>query len=75
MTGRRTLVVTNDFPPRAGGIQAYVHTLVGRQPSGSVVVYASRSRGWAEFDAAQPYPVVRHPTGLLVPAPAVLRRV
>ncbi|HZB49627.1 MAG TPA: alpha-(1-2)-phosphatidylinositol mannosyltransferase, partial [Mycobacteriales bacterium] len=38
---RRTLVVTNDFPPRAGGIQAYVHTLVSRQPAGSMVVLAS----------------------------------
>ena len=71
---RRTLVVTNDFPPRAGGIQAFVHTLVSRQPSGSVVVYASTSRGAAAFDAAQPFPVVRHPTGLLVPTPAAFRR-
>ena len=71
---RRTLVVTNDFPPRAGGIQAYVHMLLSRQPAGSVVVYASTSRGAAAFDAAQPYPVVRHRTGLLVPTPAALRR-
>jgi phosphatidyl-myo-inositol dimannoside synthase len=71
---RRTLVVTNDFPPRAGGIQAFVHTLVCRQPAGSVVVYASTSPGAAAFDAAQPFPVVRHPTRLLVPTPAVLRR-
>ena len=75
MTGRRTLVVTNDFPPRAGGIQAYVHRLATLQPAGSIVVFASRSRGWTEFDAAQPFPVVRHGTGLLVPTPAVLRRV
>lgn len=72
---RRTLVVTNDFPPRAGGIQQYVDALLARQPPDSVVVYASRSRGWAAHDAALPYPVVRHPTGLLVPTPAVLRRV
>jgi phosphatidyl-myo-inositol dimannoside synthase len=71
---RRTLVVTNDFPPRAGGIQAYVHTLVSRQPPGSMVVFASTSRGAAAFDAEQPFPVVRHPTGLLLPTPAVLRR-
>jgi phosphatidyl-myo-inositol dimannoside synthase len=72
---RRTLVVTNDFPPRAGGIQQYVDAMLARQPPDSVVVYASRSRGWAAHDAALPYPVVRHPTGLLVPTPAVLRRV
>ncbi|HZB48690.1 MAG TPA: glycosyltransferase family 4 protein [Mycobacteriales bacterium] len=71
---RRTLVVTNDFPPRAGGIQAYVHTLVARQPPGSMVVFASTSAGAAAFDAEQPFPVVRYPTGLLLPTPDVLRR-
>jgi len=71
---RRTLVVTNDFPPRAGGIQAYVHKLVSLQPAGSVVVYASTSPGAAAFDAEQPFGVVRHRTGLLVPTPAALRR-
>jgi phosphatidylinositol alpha-1,6-mannosyltransferase len=71
----RTLVVTNDFPPRQGGIQSYVHELVRRRPPESVVVYASDHPGSAEFDAAQPFPVVRHPTGLLVPTPAARRRV
>jgi phosphatidyl-myo-inositol dimannoside synthase len=72
---RRTLVVTNDFPPRAGGIQAYVHELAIRQPPGSVVVFASTSPGAAGFDAAQPFPVVRQPTGMLLPTPEVARRV
>jgi phosphatidyl-myo-inositol dimannoside synthase len=70
----KTLVVTNDFPPRQGGIQSYVHELVRRQPPGSVVVYASNHAGAAQFDAAQPFPVVRHPSGLLVPTPAARRR-
>jgi phosphatidylinositol alpha-1,6-mannosyltransferase len=70
----RTLVVTNDFPPRAGGIQAYVHSMLLRQPAGSVVVYAPAWSGAAAFDAAQPFPVVRHPTSLMLPVPAVLRR-
>jgi phosphatidylinositol alpha-1,6-mannosyltransferase len=71
---RRTLVVTNDFPPRPGGIQAYVHALAVRQPAGSVVVYAPAWAGAAAFDAAQPFPVVRHPTSLMLPVPDVLRR-
>jgi phosphatidylinositol alpha-1,6-mannosyltransferase len=70
----RTLVVTNDFPPRQGGIQSYVHELAVRQPAGSVVVYASDYAGSAEFDAAQPFPVLRHPTGLLLPSPAARSR-
>ena len=70
----RTLVVTNDFPPRLGGIQAFVHSLAVRQPAGSVVVYASSAPGFAEFDAAQPFPVVRHPTSLLLPTRGAARR-
>ncbi|WP_375475007.1 glycosyltransferase family 4 protein [uncultured Jatrophihabitans sp.] len=70
----RTLVVTNDFPPRQGGIQSFVHELALRQPSGSVVVYTSDHAGAAAFDAAQPFPVLRHPTSLLLPTPAARRR-
>ncbi|MBA3620619.1 MAG: alpha-(1-2)-phosphatidylinositol mannosyltransferase, partial [Acidothermales bacterium] len=50
---RRTLVVTNDFPPRAGGIQSFVHALVSRLPPDAVTVYAPRWDGAATFDAAQ----------------------
>lgn len=70
----RVLCVTNDFPPRAGGIQAFVHGVLVRQPEGSVVVYAPAWRGAAGFDAEQPFPVVRHPRSLMLPEPTVLRR-
>ncbi len=70
----KTLVVTNDFPPRPGGIQAFVHQLVLRQPADSVVVYASNYRGAAEFDAAQPFPVIRDRGTMLLPTPRVARR-
>jgi len=36
----KVLIVTNDFPPRAGGIQSFVHALALRLPAGQVVVYA-----------------------------------
>lgn len=70
----RVLCVTNDFPPRAGGIQAFVHGVLMRQPEGSVVVYAPKWKGDAAFDAAQPFPVIRHGTSLMLPEPTVLRR-
>ncbi|WP_250030399.1 glycosyltransferase family 4 protein [Paractinoplanes maris] len=70
----RTLLVTNDFPPRPGGIQQFVHNLAVRQPAGSVVVYASTWRETGPFDAEQPFEVVREPTGVLLPTPAVARR-
>lgn len=67
-------MVTNDFPPRPGGIQAYVAALAGRQPAGEVVVYAPAWSGAVGHDAAFPHPVVRHPGPLMLPVPDVLRR-
>lgn len=70
----RTLVITNDFPPRAGGIQSFVHNLAVRQPAGSIVVYASTWRGAEKFDAEQPFEVIREPTKVLLPTPDIARR-
>jgi phosphatidylinositol alpha-1,6-mannosyltransferase len=70
----KVLVVTNDFPPRPGGIQAFVHSLASRLEPSDVVVYASAWSGAAAFDAAQAFPVVRHPTSLMLPTPTVYRR-
>jgi phosphatidyl-myo-inositol dimannoside synthase len=71
---RRTLIVSNDFPPRQGGIQSFVHALAIRLPAGQVTVYAPKWQGAAEFDAQQPFPVIRHPSSLMLPLPAVSRR-
>ena len=70
----KVLIVSNDFPPRRGGIQSFVHALASRMPAGSVVVYAPRWEGASEFDARQPFPVIRHPTSLMLPVPSVARR-
>ena len=67
---RRTLIVTNDFPPRRGGIQSFVHELALRLDPGKLTVYAPRWDGAREFDAAQPFEVVRHPTSLMIGGPA-----
>ncbi|MDP9430736.1 MAG: glycosyltransferase family 4 protein, partial [Actinomycetota bacterium] len=69
----RTLVVTNDFPPRQGGIQTFVAALLARRPPESLVVLASRASGWEAYDAALPYEVVRRPTGILLPTLGVAR--
>ncbi|MFC5287672.1 glycosyltransferase family 4 protein [Actinokineospora guangxiensis] len=69
---RRTLLVTNDFPPRPGGIQAYLHSFATRLDD--LVVYAPDWEGAAEFDARQPFPVVRHRGSLMLPTPSVARR-
>ncbi len=72
----RTLLVTNDFPPRPGGIQSYLEALVTRLPAEDLVVYAPRWRGDSHirYDAKQEFEVVRHPTTLMLPTPDVTRR-
>jgi phosphatidylinositol alpha-1,6-mannosyltransferase len=70
----RTLLLTNDYPPRPGGIQLYLRALATHLPPDELVVYAPRWPGAAEFDAQQPFPVVRHSTSLMVPTPDVANR-
>src|SRR3954451_17450558 len=70
----RLLVITKDFPPRPGGIQQYVHNLLTRLDGAEVTVLTSRWEGWEAFDAAQPFRVVRAPTGMLLPTRDALRR-
>jgi phosphatidylinositol alpha-1,6-mannosyltransferase len=68
------LIVSNDFPPRSGGIQSFVHALASRLSAPSVTVYAPAWPGAAAFDARQPFAVIRHPTSLMLPVPSVARR-
>lgn len=74
MTRSRTLVVTNDFPPRQGGIETFVHAMTSRFATDSVVVYTSAEPGAAAHDAALPHPVVRDPARTLLPVPRVAAR-
>ncbi|GAA1703804.1 glycosyltransferase family 4 protein [Fodinicola feengrottensis] len=69
-----TLLVTNDFPPQVGGIQTFVHALARRQPPGSLVVLAPRQDGDRDFDAAQPFPVIRR-RSVALPTAALTRDV
>jgi phosphatidylinositol alpha-1,6-mannosyltransferase len=66
-----TLVVTNDFPPRIGGIESFV-ALACRLLDDDVAVLTSTAPGSAYGDAAAPYPVERLP-GPLLPTRAVGR--
>jgi phosphatidylinositol alpha-1,6-mannosyltransferase len=70
----RILVVTNDFPPRTGGIESFVLAMAERMPPDEVVVLTARQRGDREFDARLPFEVVRDPTAVLLPTPGVARR-
>ncbi|MEU5978607.1 glycosyltransferase family 4 protein [Streptomyces sp. NPDC047315] len=77
----KTLIVTNDFPPRPGGIQAFLHNMALRLEPDRLVVYASTwkrgpegAEATAAFDAEQPFTVVRDRTTMLLPTPRVTAR-
>lgn len=73
----RILLVTNDFPPRRGGIQSYLEQFAVRLAAMGehhLVVYAPRWKGSEEYDRAAPFPVIRHPGSLMLPEPGVDRR-
>ena len=67
-----TLIITNDFPPRVGGIESFVSELCTLLDH-DVVVYASGSAGAAASDHDRPFPIIRDGP-LLLPTPRVAAR-
>jgi phosphatidylinositol alpha-1,6-mannosyltransferase len=72
---RRHLLVTNDFPPKVGGIQSYLWELWRRLPPDSFAVLTSPYRGAAAWDADQPFAVTRTAEPVLLPSPIMVSRV
>jgi phosphatidyl-myo-inositol dimannoside synthase len=70
-----SLLVTNDFPPKVGGIQSYLHELWRRLPPGDTTVLTTRYPGDREFDAAQPFRIERTRRRVLLPSRALVRHV
>ena len=72
-----TLFITNDFGPRAGGIETFVHGLIERLPRGSVIVYTSAQPDSDKFDAKWlsefGVEVVRDRSKILLPTPRVIK--
>ncbi len=69
------LLVTNDFPPKHGGIQNYLWELWRRLPPDSFAVLTSPFAGAAEWDADQPYRIERVREPFLLPHPLMIKRV
>jgi phosphatidylinositol alpha-1,6-mannosyltransferase len=65
----KTLLVTNDYPPRVGGIQRTLEALWRELPPEQVVVLAPSWSGAETFDAATPYTILRQPAEFLWPTP------
>ena len=71
------LLVTNDFGPRAGGIETFVMGLLERVPKGEVIVYTSHQSSTGEYDRRwrddYGVEVVRDKSSILLPTPRVIR--
>lgn len=71
---RTHLLVTNDFPPKVGGIQSYLWELWRRLDPASFVVLTTPHADAAAWDAAQPFRVVRVRDPWMLPHPWMIRR-
>lgn len=71
----RHLLVTNDFPPKVGGIQSYLYELWRRLDPDDVAVLTTPYRGAAAFDAAHDFLIVRDRDPVLFPYPGLIRRI
>ncbi len=69
------LLVTNDFPPKVGGIQNYLWELWRRLPSDSAAVLTTPHAGAKAFDAQQPIRIERDRAKVLLPTRALARRI
>jgi phosphatidylinositol alpha-1,6-mannosyltransferase len=69
------LLVTNDFPPKLGGIQSYLWELWRRLDPSTFTVLTTPYAGAAEWDAEQPFAVERTRQKVLLPTPGLARQV
>jgi phosphatidylinositol alpha-1,6-mannosyltransferase len=74
MPGRH-LLVTNDFPPKIGGIQSLLWEWWRRLPADQFAVLTSPYKGAREWDAEQPFRVERIRESVLLPHPLMAKRI
>jgi phosphatidylinositol alpha-1,6-mannosyltransferase len=69
------LLVTNDFPPKLGGIQSYLWELWRRLDPDTFTVLTTPYSSAAEWDAEQPFAIERTRQKVLLPTPGLVRQV
>ncbi|MBM3729724.1 MAG: glycosyltransferase family 4 protein [Actinobacteria bacterium] len=74
MSGRHILV-TNDFPPKVGGIQSLLWEWWRRLPPDQFAVLTSPHKGAREWDEQQPFRVERVRESVLLPHPLMVKRI
>jgi phosphatidyl-myo-inositol dimannoside synthase len=70
-----SVLVTNDFPPKHGGIQSYLYELWRRLPPDETTVLTTRHPGAAAWDRAQPFRIERVDRSVLWPTRSLIRRI
>ena len=75
----KVLFVTNDFGPRAGGIETFIIGLIERRAFASTIVYTSAQANSQEYDQMWEkkcgVKVIRDSSRILLPTPRVARRI
>ena len=75
----KILCITNDFGPRAGGIETFVIGLIERLPKNRIVVYTSKQDGSESYDldwlSKYGVEVIRDRSKILLPTPRVARNI
>lgn len=75
----KVLFITNDFGPRAGGIETFIIGLIERRAFATTIVYTSAQENSQEYDASwgRKYgvKVVRDSSKILLPTPTVAHRI
>lgn len=70
----RHLLVTNDFPPKIGGIQQYLYELWSRLDPSTFEVHTTPYEGTEAFDAEHAMTVLRSTEPVLLPYPWLAKR-
>ena len=71
----RHLLVTNDYPPKVGGIQSYLWEIYRRLPQDKVVVYTTPHPDSEIFDQKQTHKIIRSKQRVLLPTRQVANQI
>jgi len=71
----RHLLVTNDYPPKVGGIQSYLWEIYKRLPQDEVIVLCTPYEGSEQFDSEQTHRIIRVKQKVLLPTPNLARKI
>ncbi len=69
------LLVTNDYPPKVGGIQSYLWEIYRRLPQDEVTVLCTPYEGSEQFDSEQTHRIIRTKQKVLLPTPSLAKEI